>query len=88
MIWKPPGNDAAGYFLQCFGVFQLLLDDLSQPSGEREVAAFAVFGFARIKPQPAASLHVGMMFLPGENLVMNAPAADVCRLDWGLQIRR
>ena len=34
----------------------------------------------------AASLQVHMMFLPGENFVVNPPAADVCSLDGRLQI--
>ena len=34
----------------------------------------------------AASLQVHMMFLPGENFVVNPPVADVCSLDGRLQI--
>ena len=73
-------------FLQCFGAFELLLDDFTQSGRERKVSAFPVFGFARIKPQPAAPLRVSMMFLAAKNFVVNAPARNVGCLDGGLQV--
>lgn len=83
---KQPRNYPSGGFLLRFGVFELLLDDLTQTNGERKIATFEIFCLARIERQPAASLQVHMMFLPGENFVVNPPAADVCSLDSRLQI--
>lgn len=84
---KQPRDDSARRPLQCFCPFELRLDDFTQPSGEREVSALAVFGFARVQSQPSAAF-IGMMFLPREYLIMDAPPGDVCRLNGRLYARR
>jgi hypothetical protein len=48
------------------------LDDFTQPSGERKVAALTVLRFAWVQSQPASTLEVHVVLLTGENLIVAA----------------